>query len=102
MHGNERFLTRDFELDHLHRLETYEARGGYRAAYKALKTMTPGEVLDQVKAANLRGRGGAGFPAGVKWGFVPRESDAPKYLMIQSLSPLGSQMQAFRFVPSDT
>ncbi|MCH7812504.1 MAG: NADH-quinone oxidoreductase subunit NuoF [Planctomycetes bacterium] len=50
--------------------KVYESRGGYQALRKALK-MTPDEVTDEVKAANLRGRGGAGFPAGVKWGFLP-------------------------------
>jgi len=52
--------------------EVYESRGGYRAVRKAL-TMTPEAVIEEVKKANLRGRGGAGFPAGVKWSFLPRE-----------------------------
>jgi len=51
----------------------YESRGGYQALRKALKEMTPEEVAAEVKAANLRGRGGAGFPAGVKWGFLPAD-----------------------------
>ncbi|MCK4337117.1 MAG: SLBB domain-containing protein, partial [Candidatus Aminicenantes bacterium] len=46
--------------------------------------MKPGEVLEEVKAANLRGRGGAGFPAGVKWGFVPQNVDKPKYLCVNA------------------
>ncbi|MCP4247175.1 MAG: NADH-quinone oxidoreductase subunit NuoF [bacterium] len=50
--------------------KVYESRGGYQALRKALK-MAPDEVTAEVKAANLRGRGGAGFPAGVKWGFLP-------------------------------
>jgi NADH-quinone oxidoreductase subunit F len=53
-------------------LGVYESRGGYRAARKALK-MAPGEIIEEVKKANLRGRGGAGFPAGVKWGFLPKD-----------------------------
>src|SRR3989337_871693 len=53
-------------------LGVYESRGGYRAARKALK-MAPGEIIEEVKRANLRGRGGAGFPAGVKWGFLPKD-----------------------------
>ena len=77
-------LTRDFGLEHLHRLEVYTARGGYEAATKALKKMTPREVLDEVKKANLRGRGGAGFPAGLKWSFVPEKSDKPKYLCVNA------------------
>jgi len=50
----------------------YESRGGYGAARKALK-MAPAEIIEEVKKANLRGRGGAGFPAGVKWGFLPKD-----------------------------
>jgi len=53
-------------------LGVYESRGGYRAARKAL-TMAPAEIIEEVKRANLRGRGGAGFPAGVKWGFLPKD-----------------------------
>ncbi len=52
-------------------LATYEAAGGYAAARQTVTGMTPAEVRDLVKEANLRGRGGAGFPTGVKWGFVP-------------------------------
>ncbi|MCK4931771.1 MAG: NADH-quinone oxidoreductase subunit F, partial [Candidatus Aminicenantes bacterium] len=46
--------------------------------------MTPEKILDEVKEANLRGRGGAGFPAGVKWGFVPKGTDKPKYLCVNA------------------
>ena len=53
-------------------LPVYRKRGGYRALAKALK-MSPQEVTEEVTAAELRGRGGAGFPAGVKWGFLPRD-----------------------------
>lgn len=61
----------------------YQKAGGYQALRKALKQMTPAEVQQAVKDAALRGRGGAGFPTGVKWGFVPRGDDAPrpKYLV---------------------
>ena len=64
-------------------LEGYERAGGYQALRKALREMAPGEVTSEVKDANLRGRGGAGFPTGVKWGFVPMGDDAPrpKYLV---------------------
>ncbi len=63
-------------------LAAYEKAGGYRALRKALKSMSPGEVTEAVKQANLRGRGGAGFPTGAKWSFVPMGDDAPrpKYL----------------------
>jgi NADH-quinone oxidoreductase subunit F len=66
--------------------EGYEKAGGYQAARKALKEMTPLEVTQVVKDAKLRGRGGAGFPTGVKWGFVPRGegSARPKYLVVNA------------------
>ena len=60
-------------------LEEYRAEGGYRGWEKALREMSPDEVVEEVKAAGLRGRGGAGFPCGAKWGFVPKVP-GPKYL----------------------
>ena len=63
-----------------HLLSTYEAGGGYRGLAKALKEYTPDEVIDLVKRSNLRGRGGAGFPTGMKWSFVPKRADKAKYL----------------------
>lgn len=54
------------------------------AVEKALRRMTPERILKEVKKANLRGRGGAGFPAGVKWGFVPQEVRKPKYLCVNA------------------
>ncbi len=65
-------LLRNVGVEGSHTLRVYEARGGYQALRKTLK-MTPQAVVDEVKAANLRGRGGAGFPAGVKWGFLPKD-----------------------------
>jgi NADH-quinone oxidoreductase subunit F len=59
------------------RLAAYLGRGGYDAARKTLLEKKPQEVLDEVKKANLRGRGGAGFPAGSKWAFVPQTGDQP-------------------------
>jgi NADH-quinone oxidoreductase subunit F len=60
-------------------LDAYLGRGGYEGLRKALG-LTPAQVIDMVKAADLRGRGGAGFPAGMKWQFVPKDSPKPKYL----------------------
>ncbi|MEK6284955.1 MAG: NADH-quinone oxidoreductase subunit NuoF [Acidobacteriota bacterium] len=57
----------------------YRERGGYKALEKAL-AMDPATVIDEVKASGLRGRGGAGFPTGIKWGFVPRTAK-PTYLL---------------------
>jgi len=61
-------------------LSTYRRLGGYSALEKAL-SMTPAEVIEEVKASGIRGRGGAGFPAGVKWSFVPRDTAKPKYMI---------------------
>jgi NADH-quinone oxidoreductase subunit F len=67
-------------------LRGYEKAGGYQALRKALRDMAPGEVTQVVKDSNLRGRGGAGFPTGQKWSFVPMGDDAPhpKYLVVNA------------------
>lgn len=58
----------------------YEEHGGYKAWKKVLSGVKPEEVIAQVKDAGLRGRGGAGFPTGMKWGFIPKDSPKPRYL----------------------
>ena len=67
-------------------LKGYEQAGGYQALRTAIREMTPGDVTQVVKDSNLRGRGGAGFPTGMKWSFVPMGDDAPhpKYLLINA------------------
>ena len=65
-------------------LEAYIADDGYLAARKALTSMTPAQVIDEVSRAKLRGLGGAGFPAGRKWSFVPKETTKPKYLVVNA------------------
>ncbi len=65
-------LLRNVGVDGSRTLDVYRARGGYKAAEKVVKDMTADDVIDEVKRAGLRGRGGAGFPAGVKWGFLPK------------------------------
>ncbi|MFA5026756.1 MAG: NADH-quinone oxidoreductase subunit NuoF [Candidatus Methylomirabilota bacterium] len=62
-------------------IEAYRAHGGYRALAAVLAGMTPEAVIDAVKRSGLRGRGGAGFPCGVKWGFITRDAGKPVYLV---------------------
>jgi NADH-quinone oxidoreductase subunit F len=64
-------------------LEEYQAEGGYVAWRKALEKMAPEQVVEEVKAAGLRGRGGAGFPTGNKWGFIPKAPGA-KYVAVNA------------------
>ena len=64
--------------------EGYTADGGYRAARKVLTSMTPDQVIDEVSKANLLGLGGAGFPAGKKWSFIPKATTKPKYLVVNA------------------
>src|SRR5438552_4192789 len=65
-------------------LDAYRADGGYRALAKALNEMTSPQVVDVVKASGLRGRGGAGFPCGVKWTFLPKDHPGPIYLCVNA------------------
>jgi NADH-quinone oxidoreductase subunit F len=77
----EKILLRNIDLPDSHTLDVYRSRGGYASWDKVVRSMQPAQVIDEVKASGLRGRGGAGFPTGMKWSFVPRESPKPKYLV---------------------
>lgn len=74
-------LSARFDLADSHRLEVYRRTGGYRALEKALREMTPEDVIEEVKKSALRGRGGAGFSTGLKWSFVPKDSGKPTYVI---------------------
>jgi NADH-quinone oxidoreductase subunit F len=63
-----------------HTLKVYQETGGYESLKKAMN-MTQDDIINEVKASALRGRGGAGFPTGMKWSFVPRQSPKPKYIV---------------------
>lgn len=63
-----------------HEIDTFVAHGGYKAWENVLKNWKAEDVIDEVKKSGLRGRGGAGFPTGMKWGFVPKNSTKPRYL----------------------
>jgi len=73
-------LTRNVGRPEARTAAGYRKGGGYEALAKALK-LEPDAVIEEVKASGLRGRGGAGFPCGMKWGFIPKGSDKPKYIV---------------------
>src|ERR687898_1327963 len=76
-------LTRNWADDRAWTRVAYEASGGYRALRKAMD-IAPDDLIEQVKDAGLRGRGGAGFPTGMKWGFIPQDNPKPKYLVVNA------------------
>jgi NADH-quinone oxidoreductase subunit F len=76
----ELILTKHSTAPNAHTLEFYKSVGGYKGLEKALG-MAPEAVVDEVKKSNLRGRGGAGFPTGMKWSFMPKDDKKPKYLV---------------------
>ncbi len=75
-----KILTAHNHLPNLHTYNVYRSTGGYSAVEKALG-MTPDEVVEEVKTSGLRGRGGAGFPTGMKWSFIDKKSGNPRYLV---------------------
>jgi NADH-quinone oxidoreductase subunit F len=76
-----KILLRSIDVPEFYRLATYESAGGYRPWHRVVESMKPAELIDEIKASGLRGRGGAGFPTGMKWSFVPKDSPKPKYLV---------------------
>jgi NADH-quinone oxidoreductase subunit F len=74
-------ISRRFGIPDSRKIDVYLQHEGYQALEKALKQMTPEQIIDEVKKSNLRGRGGAGFPAGMKWSFVPKDTGKPKYIL---------------------
>lgn len=90
---SEAVLTRHVRPDRSpHSLAEWQALGGYQAVALALKAWAPAQIVETVKASGLRGRGGAGFPAGVKWGFMPDKADKPHYLAVN-----GDEMEPGNF-----
>jgi len=79
----EAILTRNFARSDSHTLGVYRETGGYQAWAKA-QAMEPTAILDEVKRSNLRGLGGAGFPTGTKWSFIPKNHPGPVYLVINA------------------
>jgi len=74
-------ISKRFGIRDSRKIEVYLKHEGYQALEKALKQMTPDQIIDEMKKSNLRGRGGAGFPAGMKWSFVPKDTGKPKYIL---------------------
>jgi len=79
--GETPLISRRWGIADSRKIDVYLQHDGYRALEKALKEMTPESIIDEVKKSSLRGRGGAGFPTGMKWSFVPKDSPKPKYLI---------------------
>jgi NADH-quinone oxidoreductase subunit F len=78
--GSKLLLAND-HIEGIRKLDVYRKNGGYSSLEKALKTMTSEQVVEEVKASGLRGRGGAGFPTGMKWGFIAKPEGVPRYLV---------------------
>ena len=74
-------ISKRFGIPNSTKIDTYLQNDGYKALQKALTQMTPDSIIDEVKKSSLRGRGGAGFPTGMKWSFVPKDSPKPKYVL---------------------
>ncbi|HLV95320.1 MAG TPA: NADH-quinone oxidoreductase subunit NuoF, partial [Candidatus Acidoferrales bacterium] len=74
-------ISRRFGIPNSKSIDVYLQTDGYQALDKALKQMTPEQIIDEVKKSNLRGRGGAGFPTGMKWSFVPKDTSKQKYIL---------------------
>jgi len=77
-----KILTANLHVPNLTSIDVYESLGGYQGLRKALREHSPAQITDMVKKSGLRGRGGAGFPTGMKWGFVPKNSGKPVYLCV--------------------
>ena len=74
-------ISKNWGIQDSHKIDVYLRQGGYQALAKALKEMTSEAIIEEVKKSNLRGRGGAGFPTGMKWSFVPKDSPKEKYVI---------------------
>lgn len=76
-----KLLLTHIDVPGINTFDVYRQKGGYASVEKALKTMSPEDVLEEVKKSGLRGRGGAGFPTGLKWSFLAKPEGVPRYLV---------------------
>lgn len=76
-----KILTEHILVPGIETIDVFKQKGGYQAVEKALKKMTPDEVTEEVKKSGIRGRGGAGFPMGMKWSFLAKPEGVPRYLV---------------------
>lgn len=81
--ANERIkiLTEHLDVPGIETIDVFTKHGGYRSVEKALKQMTPEQIVEEVKKSGVRGRGGAGFPMGMKWSFLAKPEGKPRYLV---------------------
>ena len=76
-----KLLLEHIDVPGIQSYDVYRSKGGYASVEKALKTMAPDAVTEEVKKSGLRGRGGAGFPTGMKWSFLAKPEGVPRYLV---------------------
>src|SRR5687768_11301758 len=76
-----KLLIQHANVPNIHTLQVYKENGGYASVEKALKSMAPNDVVEEVKKSGLRGRGGAGFPTGMKWSFLAKPEGVDRHLV---------------------